>query len=261
MGDQQPRLDERRPVRQVEIATVLDATLGSKTATLLLICRVDVEHLGVELIDQPRALRHEVVPLIAQQAQFRAGVVALDPRQVRVFDEQQSRHGQGVGGIRLILGAATPPILRRPMGRDLADLLLALRQQELGEALAQRAAILDAPVPRGGQATRPRQRHEPRFWRIRDGQGVDGLSSRVQEHHGVAAFVGVDANVHRFPPSRVAPPTGSSHRNRAEATCLSRVENTLPSSLLRAGPEAGRRQLSDQQPGAIVVGVSPPPLP
>ncbi len=75
--------------------------------------------------------------MIAQQPQFGAQVVAPDLRECVPFGQEQPRDGQGVGLVGLVLRPSPPAILRRAVGAHLMHRILTLREQGLGEALAQ----------------------------------------------------------------------------------------------------------------------------
>ena len=62
----------------VERVAIADTPPARQRAALLGVARIDLEHLRVQLVDQPRPLRHEVVAMVAQQAQLGADIIPLD---------------------------------------------------------------------------------------------------------------------------------------------------------------------------------------
>src|SRR5438105_2452055 len=163
--------------------------------------------------------------MVAQQAQLSADIVALDTRQMLALRLQQARHRQRIGVIGLILGASTLAILCRAMGHDLVDGGLATAEQELGEALAQRATILDPPNAIGVAFACPVERRIPTSWSIRDTVGAVELPACIESNEDMPFLMGIHTDVH------AALPCLRLDRRHAGATCLYGEGHTLPSSL------------------------------
>jgi len=129
--------------------------------------------------------------------------------------------------IGLILAASALAILRRAMRDDLVDGSFAMDEQELGEALAERAAVLDPPAAGVVMVTCPAQRDCPPLRRICHAARATGLPVIVNADEGMGLLMRIDANVH--PASLHAAMIKSGTR---AATCLYGGIHTLPFSLL-----------------------------
>ncbi len=70
MDNQEACLHEWRCIGRDQIATVEDAGLLGQRAAVLLIGRVDLEHVPMQLVDQPRPFSQEVVPMITQDPEL-----------------------------------------------------------------------------------------------------------------------------------------------------------------------------------------------
>jgi len=66
--DEQARPDNPIGVRQIESLAIAHTGPTRQRAAFLRVAGIDLQHLGVQLIDESRALRDEVVAMIAQQA-------------------------------------------------------------------------------------------------------------------------------------------------------------------------------------------------
>ncbi|CAA9322967.1 MAG: hypothetical protein AVDCRST_MAG11-2095 [uncultured Gemmatimonadaceae bacterium] len=190
--DEQAGLHDAARLGHGEVVAVADARRARQRPAPRRVTGVELQHLRVELVDQARAIGDEVIPMVAQQAQLGAVVVGLDHGQALALGAQQPGHRQRVGRVGLVLRAAPPAILRRAVRDNLADVNLALRQQELREALAQRPAVLDAPADVLLLPSRPSERHGPPLGCVRYGAAAAGAPIRVDRHQHVRLLVSME---------------------------------------------------------------------
>ena len=94
------------------------------------------------------------------------------------------------------MGAAAPAILGGAMRHDLVDRFLIMREEELSEALAQRAAVLDAPNAVAVTFARPLEGRGPACGRIGDTVGAAELPTLVEGDEDMPLFMGIHADMH-----------------------------------------------------------------